>query len=283
MCSTRTRPLSISPRRRPTPTRRRTSGRASSFLFMGAAQGLRNPRGHGGDLDTDGVEAAEMLSLASLLMRALDRAENQLALQPPDLDTAGEWDEDAPGSLDLIAVAEAAMPELKATIEEMAACLTKFGEVTEAYSPKITAAAQNPSMAARLAVIQAFANELKPPAQRFRELSAEYVGQMVDLNGGIDAMTHLQPFDEMTPEEQSDFRDLAESVKYLRDSSVEGIGAADFMSRGFQDVAKLSTALKKPSADLREGVRQMQSVQHYNDEWVQAFIDLGVLEATSTS
>ncbi len=45
------------------------------FLFMGASLGLRNPRGHGGNLQTDEQEAMEMLAFASLLMRALDRAE----------------------------------------------------------------------------------------------------------------------------------------------------------------------------------------------------------------
>lgn len=45
------------------------------FLFMGGAQGIRNPRGHGPDLATDEQEALEMLAFASLLMRRLDRAE----------------------------------------------------------------------------------------------------------------------------------------------------------------------------------------------------------------
>ncbi|ORW17415.1 TIGR02391 family protein [Mycobacterium palustre] len=45
------------------------------FLFMGGAQALRNPRGHGPNLRTSEPEAKEMLATASLLMRALDRAE----------------------------------------------------------------------------------------------------------------------------------------------------------------------------------------------------------------
>ena len=46
---------------------------------MGAAQGLRNPRGHGPNLQTGEQEAKEMLATASLLMRALDRAEQHKA------------------------------------------------------------------------------------------------------------------------------------------------------------------------------------------------------------
>jgi uncharacterized protein (TIGR02391 family) len=48
------------------------------FLFMGAALGLRNTRGHGGPLHTQEEEALEMLSLASLLMRRLDEGEKRL-------------------------------------------------------------------------------------------------------------------------------------------------------------------------------------------------------------
>ncbi|WP_306365377.1 TIGR02391 family protein [Nocardia sp. CC227C] len=51
------------------------------FLFMGASQGLRNPRGHGAPLETPEDEAREMLALASLLMRMLDRAEKRQAAQ----------------------------------------------------------------------------------------------------------------------------------------------------------------------------------------------------------
>lgn len=51
------------------------------FLFMGASQGLRNPRAHGADLKTGEQEAMTMLATASLMMYALDRAEKHL---PPD-------------------------------------------------------------------------------------------------------------------------------------------------------------------------------------------------------
>ena len=47
------------------------------FMFMGVVQGLRNPRGHGPNLETGEEEAMQMLATVSLLMRALDRAENR--------------------------------------------------------------------------------------------------------------------------------------------------------------------------------------------------------------
>lgn len=254
------------------------------FLFMGGAQALRNPRGHGGDLDTPENEAAEMLALASLLMRALDRAEEQLLQQPPEHDNAGEWDadvdgdDDEPGTLDRIAIAEDAMPQLNATIEEMALCLERIGAIATEYTPKINVAAQSPSMAARLVVVNTVAAELNSPTQRFRELAADYVGQVVELNGGIDALIHMQSFADMSVDDQAQYLILAESVRTMREASIAGVGAAASLGQQFRDVAKLSKSLKKPSADLRDGVRQMQSVQHYYDEWVDGFREAGLGE-----
>jgi uncharacterized protein (TIGR02391 family) len=52
------------------------------FMFMGAAQGLRNPRGHGTDLKTPEHEAILKLATASDLMYALDRAEKRQSPKP---------------------------------------------------------------------------------------------------------------------------------------------------------------------------------------------------------
>jgi uncharacterized protein (TIGR02391 family) len=255
------------------------------FLFMGGVQGLRNPRGHGGDLDTSEDEAAEMLCLASLLMRALDRAEEELALQPPDPDESGEWDAEAgddddkgdqPGSLDLIAAAEEAMPGLSSTLNQMAACLTELGSIATKYTPQLNDAAQSSTMSARLVVVKALADELKRPAERFRELAADYVGQVTEINGGIDALTHIQPFATMSVDDQAQYLFLAESVRGLRDSSKQGVDSAATFSRTFGETAKLSKALKKPSVDVRDGVRQMQSVQQYYEDWVEGFKEAGV-------
>lgn len=53
------------------------------FLFMGGAQGLRNTRGHGPNLQTAPEEAMEMLATANLLMRRLDRAQARLTGEQP--------------------------------------------------------------------------------------------------------------------------------------------------------------------------------------------------------
>ncbi|MFE9744600.1 TIGR02391 family protein [Saccharothrix saharensis] len=48
------------------------------LLFMGAMSGLRNPRGHGEELESTEEETLEYLALASMLMRRLELAEKRL-------------------------------------------------------------------------------------------------------------------------------------------------------------------------------------------------------------
>jgi uncharacterized protein (TIGR02391 family) len=50
------------------------------FMFMGVICGLRNPRGHGGELPATAEETLEYLAVASMLMRRLDIAESRLTL-----------------------------------------------------------------------------------------------------------------------------------------------------------------------------------------------------------
>lgn len=60
------------------PAQRADEREGYKYLFMGAAQALRNTRAHGPNLQIDEQEAMEMLAAASLLMRALDRADTRL-------------------------------------------------------------------------------------------------------------------------------------------------------------------------------------------------------------
>jgi uncharacterized protein (TIGR02391 family) len=245
------------------------------FLFMGATLGLRNPRGHGGELDTSPDEAVEMLGLASLLMRRLDRAEKRLAASAFDTEDGGdEYNDEEPGTLDLIAAAEEALPELSKTLGEMSACIVQVGDVMKANAANVRAAAEI-SMSARLIAIKAMSDELMEPTQRFQTLSTSYVDQVNDLNGGMEALIHFQPFEEMSVDDQAQYMFLAESIKGLRDASIEGVGGATSMSKQFTEIAQLSRHLKKPAGEFREGIRQMQSAQHFYEDWVDGFAEAG--------
>ncbi|MGW5716556.1 TIGR02391 family protein [Amycolatopsis sp. NPDC003865] len=48
------------------------------LLFMGAMSAIRNPRGHGEEIEVDDAETLEYLAFASMLMRRLDLAESRL-------------------------------------------------------------------------------------------------------------------------------------------------------------------------------------------------------------
>ncbi|SBS77589.1 hypothetical protein MHPYR_450032 [uncultured Mycobacterium sp.] len=257
------------------------------FLFMGATLGLRNPRGHGPDLDTGEGEAREMLALASLLMRALDRAEQRSYLQPAtSAEGAGSalQDDERPGTLDLIAVAEEGMPRLQAVIGEMTDCLSEVGAITTAYKPKLDRAARVTNMAGRLLVLKEIGQELDLPTQRFLDLANDYTAQMVELNQGMNALIHLQSFDEMSVEDQAQYLFLAESVRTLRDASARAVeSVASGLGESFKDVAELSKHMRRPSTAILGGLKQMREAQPYYDEWVKGFVDAGVWGDDSTA
>lgn len=185
-------------------------------------------------------------------------------------------DEEAPGKLDLIAEAEEAMPKLQSTIEEMAACLNEVGDVSRSNKEALDRAVKQNKMGPRLAVIRKTATELDGPAQRFLDLSTEYASHVIDLNAGIDALTNLQPYGEMSPNDQAEFLSLANSIRSMRDASVEALAAVQSAAETFQEIGSLSRDMRKPTSKLQRGIERMGDVQGTYDEWVRGFERSGV-------
>ncbi|MGO4445081.1 TIR domain-containing protein [Mycobacterium sp. 2YAF39] len=185
-------------------------------------------------------------------------------------------DDDAPGTLDLIADAESIMPVFAETIEAMGECLTEIGEIGTASKPELDRAAMNPKVGPRLAVMQKVATKLEVPAQRYLELSTEYASQVIELNKAIDAIIHLRPYSEMSPSDQAEYLSLANSIRKMRDSANEALAGVIFASDAMQEVASLSRAMRKPASKLQRGVERMGDVQALYDEWVRGFEESGV-------
>jgi hypothetical protein len=185
-------------------------------------------------------------------------------------------EDDAPGALDLIAIAELAMPEFQDTIVEMASCLNEIADVATSNQQSLDRAAKSNKMGPRLAVVKKVAAELDPPTQRFLDLATKYASQLIELNGGIDALIHLQPFTEMPPESQVEYLVMANSVRELRDASVTALAAATGVGETFKSVSSLSRDMRKPSTNLQRGIERMGDVQGLYEEWVKGFEEAGV-------
>jgi hypothetical protein len=185
-------------------------------------------------------------------------------------------DDETPGTLDLIGQAEEVMPQFQSTIEEMGACLSDLGDIAKSNQPNLDRALKQNKMGPRLAVIRKTATELEGPTQKFVGLSTTYASQVIDVNAGIDAIIHLKPYAEMAPDEQAEYRVLADSVRTMRDSASEAFAAAKGLGETFKEIGSLSRDMRKPSQNLQRGIERMGDVQGIYDEWVKGFQEAGV-------
>jgi hypothetical protein len=194
-----------------------------------------------------------------------------------------EPDDNAPGTLDLIAQAEEALPAWNQTVEDMARCLDEIGEIPRKNQANLDRVAKQSKMGPRLAVIRKTATELQEPSQRFLDLATAYASQLIEVNAGIDALIHLKPYSEMEASEQAEFLDLADSVRHMRDLAAKAFESAADLSETFSEIGSLSRDMRKPSSTLQRGIERMGDVQSIFDEWVKGFEESGVWDEPGAS
>jgi len=190
-------------------------------------------------------------------------------------------DDDAPGSLDLVNSLEESFPQLGSIIEGMASCLDRVGEIGRSGQPELENAAKSASTGPRLVVLSQIAAELGEPTQDFLDLATEYAELAIDLNAGIDALIHLNPYSELGPAARIEFREFADSIRGLRDGGVYALTGAKSAMDSVNEVASLSRAMKKPASNLRRGVERLSDVQGLYEEWVKKLTQSGVWDNES--
>jgi hypothetical protein len=86
----------------------------------------------------------------------------------------------------------------------------------------------------------------------------------------------------MSPDDQAAFLNLANSVRQMRDASVEALAAAQGAGETFQEIGSLTRDMRGPSSKLQRGIERMGDVQGTYDEWVRGFEQSGVWGDTDT-
>jgi hypothetical protein len=204
-----------------------------------------------------------------------DKPESDIS--PTDVSVSDDVpDDNAPGTLDLIAQAEEALPAWSQTVEDMARCLDEIGEIPRKNQANLDRAAKQSKMGPRMAVIRKTATELQEPSQRFLDLATSYASQLIEVNAGIDALIHLKPYKDMERSEQAEFLGLANTVRNMRDSADEAFKSAMQLGETFAEIGSLSRDMRKPSSTLQRGIERMGDVQSIFDEWVKGFEESGV-------
>jgi hypothetical protein len=198
---------------------------------------------------------------------------------PPDED---EGDDDQPGSLDLIAGAERAMPLWTGIIERIGRETEALGEAFERGSQAIaTADARGAGAAGRLRVAREVAHELAPIAERFTSLANDYVSQMYEVDAGtkalIEAAVEQSTAGNADPADVRSVCNFFESIRNFQQNVGEGLGAARGMAAGFEPMERSSRDLRKPLRELRRALTMLNEAERVAAEWV-AMIDASSIE-----
>lgn len=176
-------------------------------------------------------------------------------------------DEDALGSLDLMALAETAMPAWSDTMTAVRQEVEMAGELAEEATAEMAAGDKHgKGFAARLTAARTFAQKLDPHAQRIEELGNEFTTHLYNIDGGIRAM--LAQLDSVeTEENKAAAAEFKAVVHTMAISSREGLGAIQSFVDSIVSVEGTSRDLRLPLRRMRKGLTVMVEGQRVIDEW----------------
>jgi TIR domain len=186
-----------------------------------------------------------------------------LAVAEPDT-----GDDDATlGTLDVMALAETAMPAWADTMRKVRAEIEAVGALTEEATVEMRRGEkQGKGFAARLTAARVLAQKLEPYAQRIEELGNEFTTHLYDIDGGIRAMlAQVQMATEDSEREVGE--QLKESVHSMATSSREGLGAMRGMVESIAPIEAMSRDLRAPLRKIRKGLTVMVEGQRVIEEW----------------
>lgn len=192
---------------------------------------------------TSGAYRRGVVKLAQRLVEANEQIsieESTPAATPAPSDTfTDDGDDEAPGTLDLLVLGEAAMPKLAATIIEISPEMVKIGDLaqTAANDMKLSDQ-QGKGFTGRAAISSKLALDLTAPADRILELANIYTASLYDADRSITALTQQAPEEvKSNPSTKQDWMTFAQGIAQLSDATNESMAG----------VKALAESLGKPN------------------------------------
>jgi TIR domain len=186
-------------------------------------------------------------------------------LGPPDPIGSG----DEPGTLDLIVIAEEAMPQLAATIGEIGPEIGTVGDLAQKATQEIQRAdQQGKGFAARLPVIRRLAQDLSAPADHLLELANRYTKTLYEVDYGIRAVIAHAPTEvKNDPSAKSQWVDFANVIAQLAAATQQSTESIQGMTEGLSQSEMISRDLRPPLQRLRRGLTILIEGSAVIKEW----------------
>ncbi|MCC5781625.1 hypothetical protein CRM73_01430 [Kocuria sp. CCUG 69068] len=206
---------------------------------------------------------------------------NVIADQADIAQAAGELPEeedDAPGTVDLMAQAEEALPEWAETLEAIGEEIGTVAEIFVSGKADVEAANSSPkAFAARLTVFRKMANALAEPAGNIFEHSEQFTKQLNDVDQGITIMIQQVPAElQDNPEFKQEACGFFDSVLEMASSADAGLGSLKQMIDVMEPIEAKSRDLRAPMKLMRRGLTSMYEGRKIINGWVDLIERTGV-------
>jgi TIR domain len=222
----------------------------------------------------DATSGAYRRGVAGLAQRLVDANQRILAEEPQvpatsALVEASSGDEEELGTLDLLVLAEDAMPRLAATLSDIGPELNQVGELAQKAAEDIQRGdQQGKGFAARLAVSRKLAQDLSEPASRLLELANTYTKSLYDVDRGVTTIIRHAPEEiRITPSTRSDWDSFSQAIKELATVTNESMVNVQDLTESLEKAETVSRDLRPPTRKIRQAMTILTEGTVVINEW----------------
>jgi hypothetical protein len=221
----------------------------------------------------------------SNLARQLVEIANELAERPSVVATVGDThtavaeeaegdEEDAPGLMDRIALAERVVPEWVQTTNDLTSEMQGVEALTTDWGEKMNSIDPGKGAVARLRMIGQFAADLTEPANRVRELGRKYASQLVDIDSAVQDFIRFAEADSNAIGDED--KEFFATIENLIGVSEENADALKELIGILDNAAGLARDLRKPIGMMKAGLAAMLDALGVMQRWRQGIDALGL-------
>ncbi len=217
--------------------------------------------------------------LATRLAEANRRAEGdsvETKLDAKDVDE--ERTDDAPGEIELMALAEETMPKWTETVQAIGQEIERVGAIMQQGTDDLRRGnEQRKGFASRVIVAQRMAKQLEEPAERVWSLGNHFVTQLHDLDPGIRIILERAPREiRDNPDSKAELCAFLDVIGRMSASARPALETTQRMIDSVAPLEKMSRHLRPVLRRMRQGLAVMVEAREVIEQWVRLIDDSGV-------
>lgn len=188
--------------------------------------------------------------------------------------------EETPGLLDRLAVAEESLPKWKDTVEGISQDIDLIGEIMGIGARDIErgdAQGHGAGARARLLIARRVARELADPTERIWAYGNDFASLLHDIDDGIRVIIEQGAAEAReNTKSKEDLCNFFDTLRNLHAATHEGLESTQVMIDSIAPIERLSRDLRPVIRRLRQGLTIMVEAGEVADEWVQLIDNSGV-------